>query len=70
MSNLKTVSSISLALLGFALIGCQKHKPQRSTAAEHTARQQVQSIAMSFQKSALNLLVASNDKLTCSSGFN
>lgn len=70
MSHLKTVSYLSLALCSLALTAYRKHKPQRSTAAEHTARQQVQSIAMSFQKSALNLLVARNDKLTCSSGFN
>ncbi len=63
MSNLKTVSSISLALLGFALIGCQKQEPQQNTAAETAVPPQVQTIAIGFQKSALNLLVARDEKL-------
>ena len=70
MSHLKPVFYISLALLSFSLTGCQKQESQQTAAAETKAAQQVHSIAIGFQKSALNLLVARNDKLTCSSGFN
>ena len=63
MSHLKTVFYISLALLSFSLTGCQKQESQQTAAAETKAAQQVQSIAIGFQKSALNLLVARNEKL-------
>lgn len=63
MSHIKTVSYISLALLSFSLTGCQKQEPQQTTAADTKAAQQVQSIAIGFQKSALNLLVARDEKL-------
>src|SRR5690606_6311507 len=63
MSHIKTVSYISLALLSFSLTGCQKQEPQQTAAAETKAAQQVQSIAIGFQNSALNLMVARDEKL-------
>ena len=49
--------------MSFSLTGCQKQESQQTAAAETKAAQQVQSIAIGFQKSALNLLVARNEKL-------
>ncbi|MCO8071052.1 aliphatic sulfonate ABC transporter substrate-binding protein [Acinetobacter lwoffii] len=63
MSHLKTVSYISLALLSFSLTGCQKQEAQQKTAADTKATQPVKTIAIGFQKSALNLLVARDEKL-------
>ena len=49
--------------MSFSLTGCQKQEPQQTAAAETTSVQQVKTIAIGFQKSALNLLVARDEKL-------
>lgn len=64
MSSLKTVSSISLAILCLGLSACQKQEqPQQSTATEKAPAQDVKTISVGFQKSALNLLMARDEKL-------
>ncbi|WP_347460862.1 aliphatic sulfonate ABC transporter substrate-binding protein [Acinetobacter sp. ANC 7454] len=63
MSNLKTVSYLALASLSLGLSACQKQEQvQQSAAVETAPAQEVKTIAIGFQKSALNLLVARDEK--------
>ena len=64
MSNLRTVSYLTLASLSLGLTACQKQEQAQQTTAVGTApAQEVKTIAIGFQKSALNLLVARDEKL-------
>ena len=64
MHRLKTVGSISLAVLSLGLSACQKQEqPKQSTATEKAPAQDIKTISVGFQKSALNLLVARDEKL-------
>jgi sulfonate transport system substrate-binding protein len=64
MSNLTTVRYLVLASLSLGLTACQKQEQaQQTTAVGSTPAQEVKSIAIGFQKSALNLLVARDEKL-------
>lgn len=64
MSNLTTVRYLLLASLSLGLTACQKQEQaQQTTAVGSTPAQEVKSIAIGFQKSALNLLVARDEKL-------
>lgn len=65
MSNLKTVSYISLALLSLGLSACQKQDEPKSAAVatdQNTDASTVKTVAVGFQKSALSLLVARDEK--------
>ena len=66
MNTLKTVSYISLAVLSLGLSACQKQDNTSSTAerpSAESAEQEVKTISIGFQKSALNLLVARDEQL-------
>ena len=64
MSTLKTVSYISLAVLSLGLTACQKQdEPKQTTSAHSDTAEPVKNIAIGFQKSAANFLVARQQKL-------
>ena len=63
MSTLKTASYISLALLSLGLSACQKQDHPKQAATEHSnTAEEVKNVAIGFQKSALSLLVARDEK--------
>lgn len=63
MSTFKTVSYISLALLSLGLTACQKQDDAKQKTGEQSGTTEpVKSVAIGFQKSALSLLVARDEK--------
>ncbi len=65
MATLKILSVLSLTVLGLGLSACQQKQENNldAAAAESSVAKDVKKVAIGFQKSSLNLLVARDEKL-------
>ena len=63
MQHFKTISFVGLTALSIALSGCQKTESSHTEAANKDTAVPVETLAIGYQKSSLNLLVARQQKL-------
>ena len=63
MNTLKTITLVGVTALSLALSACQKSESSQSQTADQNAAENVDTLAIGYQKSSLNLLVARQQKL-------
>lgn len=63
MNTLKTITLVGITALSFSLSACQKSESSQSQAVDQNTAEDVDTLAIGYQKSSLNLLVARQQKL-------
>lgn len=63
MNTLKTITLVGITALSLALSACQKSESSQSQVADQNTAEAVDTLAIGYQKSSLNLLVARQQKL-------
>ena len=63
MNTLKTITLVGVTALSLALSACQKSESSQSQVADQNTAKAVDTLAIGYQKSSLNLLVARQQKL-------
>ena len=63
MNTLKTITLVGVTALSLALSACQKSESSQSQAVDQNTAKAVDTLAIGYQKSSLNLLVARQQKL-------
>ena len=63
MNTLKTITLVGITALSLALSACQKSESSQSQAVDQNTAEDVDTLAIGYQKSSLNLLVARQQKL-------